>query len=401
MESISNLQAKRIALAAQGFTDRRPSAVIGRPHLRKVLGRTQLLQIDSVNVVSRAHYLPVFSRLGGYSHAVLDAMVHPHRDHFEYWAHEASILPVELYPVLRFQMDSYRSRGTKWGSLQRLADEHPGYVAAVLKEITDRGPLKVGELSMGSPGKGSWWGWSDAKMAVEYLFMVGDVTTHSRTNGFERVYDLPGRVIPKQWFDAPRLSDHDSKVELVRRSAQAHGIATAKDLRDYFRLKPEGFKEALAELVEAGQLIPTTVNGWKTPAYLWHAARVPRSRVDARALLVPFDPLIWERERTERIFGMRYRIEIYTPEPKREYGYYVLPFLLGEDLVARVDLKADRKAKTLIVQSAHRDSALPNADLVEPLAQTLREMAAWLGLERVASTGKGELGKPLADTLKG
>lgn len=400
METLSALQAKRIALAAQGFGDRRPTATVGRSHLRKVLGRTQLLQIDSVNVLSRAHYLPVFSRVGEYEHARLDSMVHPHREHFEYWAHEASILPVELYPVMRSQMDSYRSGKVKWGSLHRMAAEHPEYVQKILDEIRERGPIKVGDLSMGAPGKGSWWGWSDAKIAVEYLFLVGDLTASTRTNGFERIYDVTERVIPQRWLDAPVPSEHDAQVELLRRSAKAHGIGTAKDLRDYFRLRPEPFKAALHALVETGELVPVEVKGWKGQAWRWHEAKMPGRRLDAQALLVPFDPLIWFRERTERIFGMRYRIEIYTPEPKREFGYYVLPFLLGEDLVARVDLKADRKGKVLLVQSAHRDSALPDAEIVEPLAQTLHEMAAWLGLDDVVATGKGELGKPLQAALR-
>jgi uncharacterized protein YcaQ len=398
MDSISALQAKRIALAAHGFGDRRPTAAVTRPHIRKVLARTQLLQIDSVNVISRAHYLPVFARLGGYEHKVLDDMRSIRREHFEYWAHEASILPVELYPVLKWRMDHYREHGAKWGSLARIQREHPEYLEAVRQEIEDRGPVRVSELSMGAPGKGSWWGWSDAKIAVEALFFQGDVTAAFRTNGFERVYDLTERVIPERYFNATALSAEDAKRELVRRSAQAHGIATSKDLRDYFRLPVEGFAQAVAELVDSGELVETKVTGWKQQAYRWHESK-PK-RVDARAVLAPFDPLIWERDRTERIFGMRYRIEIYTPEPKREYGYYVLPFLLGEDLVGRVDLKADRKAGVMRVQSAHRDSALPDEDIVEPLAETLREMADWLGLDDVSATGKGELGKPLADTLK-
>lgn len=398
-ESLSARQARRIALAAQGFADRKPTAAITRRHIRKVMARTSLLQIDSVNVLSRAHYLPVFSRLGAYDNRILDSMVHPHREHFEYWAHEASIVPVTLYPALHWRMVRGLERFETWGRIAQLAKEHPTFVADVLAEITDRGPLRVAELSMGTPGKGSWWGWSDAKLAVEWLFWTGQLTSHSRGAGFERTYDLLERVLPQSILDLPKLSAADGQRELMRASARAHGVATERDLRDYFRLKPDDSRARIAELVECGELLPVTVKEWKAPAYLWHEAAIPRRAIDARALLVPFDPLIFERTRTERIFGMRYRIEIYTPEPKREYGYYVLPFLLGEDLVARVDLKADRKAKVLMVQSAHHDSALPAGEIADPLAKTLQEMAEWLGLSSVGVTGKGELGPALADTL--
>lgn len=398
-EGLSLKQARRIALAAQGFTDRRPSATIDRRHIRKVIARTSLLQIDSVNVLARAHYLPVFSRLGAYDHKVLDSMVHPHREHFEYWAHEASIVPVSLYPALHWRMLRAQEKFETWGRPARLAQEHPGFIEDVLAEVTARGPLRVAELSMGTPGKGSWWGWSDAKVAVEWLFWIGELTAHSRGAGFERTYDISSRVLPASVLARPMLSEEDGQRELIRAAARAHGVATESDLRDYFRLRPEPSKARVAELVESGELIPVAVQGWKPQAYLWHDAAIPRRPVNARALLVPFDPLIFERARTERLFGMRYRIEIYVPEPKREYGYYVLPFLLGEDLVARVDLKADRKAGVLVVQSAHLDSALPDAEISEPLAETLREMAAWLGLSGVVATGKGQLGPALADTL--
>ena len=399
LESLSLRQARRIALAAQGFADAKPKGAVDRRHLRKVMARTSLLQIDSVNVLSRAHYLPVFSRIGAYDQKVLDSMVHPHREHYEYWAHEASIVPVSLYPALHWRTVRAHEKFETWGRPARLAQEHPGYIEDVLAEVVAHGPLRVSDLSMGTPGKGSWWGWSDAKVAVEWLFWIGEITAHSRGSGFERIYDIPSRVLPAEVLARPMLSEEDGQRELMRAAARAHGVATESDLRDYFRLRPEPSKARVAELVESGELIPVAVEGWKQSAYLWHEAVIPRRAINARALLVPFDPLVFERSRTERLFGMRYRIEIYTPEPKREYGYYVLPFLLGEELVARVDLKADRKAGVLIAQSAHLDSALPPGEIAEPLVQTLREMAAWLGLSGVVATGKGELGPALADTL--
>lgn len=394
--SLSSGEARRIAIAAQGLDRARPRAALGRAHLRRVLDRTALLQIDSVNVLARAHYLPLFSRLGAFPQAMLDAAAWGRpRGLFEYWAHEASLLPLSLHPLLRWRM-AKAERGEIGGSLRLFAGEKRPQAAALLRRIGDQGPLAASDLD-GAKGPGGWWGWSEDKSALEWLFMAGHVTTAARRGGFERVYDLADKVLPAAILSAPTPAPHDAHRELIRLSARALGVATAGDLRDYFRLAPAEFHPRLAELVEAGDLVAVQVKGWSRPAYLDPAARSPR-RVRGRALLAPFDPLIWRRERTERLFGLRYRIEIYTPAAKRVHGYYVLPFLLGDQLVARVDLKSDRKAHTLRVQSAHGEAGAPPHTASE-LAAELRLMADWLGLERILVAPVGDLAAALAQAL--
>ncbi len=392
-ESLSLAEARRIALAAQGFADLRPAGTITRRHLQRVLQRTQLLQIDSVNVLARAHYLPLFARLGAYPRTLLEASAWGvKKTLFEYWAHEASLLPVELQPLLRWRMArAERGEGT-WGRLKPFAAERRSEAEAILQRIAREGPLAASDLE-GQKGAGGWWGWSDAKSALEQLFWSGRVTTATRRPSFERVYDLTERVLPSTVLDQPTPSEPDAQCQLLRLAARAHGVATAGDLRDYFRLSPGDAAPRLAELVEAGELTPVQVEGWSQPGYLDPAARSPR-RVRARALLAPFDPLIWERSRTERLFGVRYRIEIYTPADKRLHGYYVLPFLLGDRLVARVDLKADRKAGCLLVQGAYAEPAAP-AEAASELAAELAVMAGWLGLERVEVQPSGDLAAAL------
>ena len=388
-EALSLPEARRVALAAQGFAEPRPKGVIDRRHLRRVLDRTALLQIDSVNVLARAHYLPVYSRLGDYSRSLLEqAAWGPKKMLFEYWAHEASLLPLELQPLLRWRMArAERGEGT-WGRLKPFAGQRRPEAEAILQRIAAEGPLAASDLE-GPKGPGGWWGWSDAKSALEWLFWTGRITTATRRASFERVYDLTERVLPRTILNQPTPSEPDAHRQLLRLAARALGVATAGDLRDYFRLSPVDAKPRTAELVEAGEITPVRVETWSQPAYLDRQARRPR-RVQARALLAPFDPLIWERSRTERLFGVRYRIEIYTPADKRLHGYYVLPFLLGDRLVARVDLKADRAAGRLLVQGAHAEPGAP-ADVAPQLATELRMMAGWLGLERVQVEPSGDL----------
>jgi uncharacterized protein YcaQ len=390
--------ARRIALAAQGFGIGRPAGPTNAGHIQRTIGRLGLLQIDSVNVLSRAHYLPLFSRLGAYDSGQLDRMAwgRPrHRGLFEFWAHEASLLPLALQPLLRWRMQRARENaGDGKDKLHTLRREKAAYIDEVLREITDRGPLAASELSNAGERRGAWWGWNDGKLAVEWLFFAGLVTTATRRGSFERVYDLTERVLPEAILAAPTPSAEDAQRELLRLSARALGVATEFDLRDYFRLGVADTKSRLAELVEAGDLQPVEVEGWNRPAYLDPAARQPR-RVDARALLVPFDPLIWERDRTQRIFDFFYRIEIYTPVAKRTHGYYVLPFLLGDRLVGRVDLKADRANSRLLVHAAHLEAGQEAGAVAGPLREELRLMADWLGLEDVSLPRAGALAKAM------
>ncbi len=386
-------EARRIALAAQGFAEPHP------PHLdtgrfRRAVRRLGVVQIDSVNVLVRTHYLPLFSRLGAYDRALLEDEAWGRRKSmFEYWAHEASLLPIEHQPFFRWRMGDAASGAAGYGGLRRFAAERRPFIDAVLAEIERRGPLAAGELEIEhQKGAGGWWGWSEGKRAVEWLFWAGLITTRTR-RGFERVYDLTDRVLPPAVRDAATPERAEAQRALLTIAARAMGVATERDLRDYFRMGLEETRARLAELVEGGTLSPVTVNGWDRPAFLHPDARRPR-RVEASALLSPFDNLIWFRERTERLFGVRVRLEIYTPAEKRTHGYYVLPFLQGERITARVDLKADRAACVLRVQAAHRE---PDADAetLARLAVELRRMAEWLGLERVAVSGRGDLAPAL------
>ena len=384
--TLSLSQARRIALAAQGFGVARPGKV-GRAHLRRAIERLSLHQIDSVNVVARAHYLPAFSRLGNYDRGLLDHAAwgpkHARRV-FEYWAHEASLLPLDLHPLLRWRMDEADRGERGWTALRQFATERRTETDAVLDRIRAEGPLAASDFDEGKSRSG-WWEWGDSKRKLEWLFWAGHITTATRRNSFERVYDLTERVIPADILALPIPGKASAHRTLIDRAARALGIATDGDLRDYFRTGVADSKAAIAVLAEEGVLLPVTVKGWRHSAWLHRDARLPR-RIAARALLAPFDPLIWERARTERLFGFRYRIEIYTPAEKRQYGYYVLPFLLGDRLVARVDLKADRQRGRLLVQSRHLEPDAPPETMAE-LAQELDLMAAWLGLGRVQMAG--------------
>lgn len=391
-------EARRIALAAQGFGAPRPDGPVAKRQIIKLVERLGVVQIDSVNVVSRTHYLPAFSRLGAYPRALLEEVAWGRkRPLFEYWAHEASLLPLSRQPLFRWRMQDARDGVGIWKGVARFRRERADFVERVLAEIATRGPLSASELEMGHKGEGGWWGWSDAKRAVEGLFWTGELTTATRRGTFERVYGLPEKVLPTAILSLPTPPREAAQRELYRIAIRAMGVATARDLRDYFRMPVEGAKARLAELVEDGSLLPVSVKGWREPAYLDPAARWPR-RIDGRALLSPFDNLIWFRERTERMFAVRYRIEIYTPAAKRTHGYYVLPFLEGDALTARVDLKADRKAGVLMVQASHAEPWASEETPVK-LAAELKLMAGWLGLERVQVETRGDLAGALNDAL--
>jgi uncharacterized protein YcaQ len=381
---ITLAQARRIALAAQGFHENRTAAPTRR-HVSRALQRSHLLQIDSVNVLVRAHYMPLFSRLGAYDRGLLEKAAYhaKKRETFEYWGHEASLIRLDLQPLFRWRMErAARGEGT-YGGLARFGREKRAFIEEVRREIGARGPIGAGELSIGGKGQGSWWGWSDGKRALEWLFWAGEVTTATR-RGFERLYDLPERVLPPDVLNAPTPSVEEAQRELLRLSIRALGVASERCLRDYFRLEAQDAKARIPELVEAGELIPVTVEGWNGPVYLDPQAKIPR-RVEARALVSPFDPIVWERTRTERLFDFRYRIEIYTPAEKREFGYYCLPFLLGERIVARVDLKADRAAGNLIVHSVHPEASVPSEEIAPALGDELRLMARWLNLGSITA----------------
>ena len=391
---LSAAQARRMALAAQGFADGDRGREPDGWALRRVLDRVGLIQIDSVNVLSRAHYLPLFSRLGPYDTELLDRAAHrAPRKLFEYWGHEASLLPVTTQPLLRWRME--RAGDDAWGGMRRIVEQRPELVERVLEDVRDRGPIAASEVvEEERPARtGPWWDWSDVKRAFEWLFWSGQITS-ARRRGFERLYDVPERVLPREVVETPTPSPEDAQRELVRIASRAMGVAAEKDLRDYFRLPVAEARARVAELVEAGELWPVEVEGWSVPGYVHPEARLPRS-VHARALVGPFDSLVWERPRVERIFGFRYRIEIYVPKPKRVHGYYVLPFLLGDRLVARVDLKADRAEGVLRVQASHAEPDAPPETAAE-LAAELESMAGWLGLGGVAVQPRGDLAAPLA-----
>ena len=404
-DSLSVAQARRVALAAQGFTDppsrsTRLGGAADLRHLRRVLRRLHLIQMDSVNVLQRAHFMPLYSRLGPYPVELLERAAYRRpRELFEFWGHEASLITTDLQPLFRWRMQ--RAADYAWGNMRRLAAEQPGLVAWVLDEVRGRGPITAAEIEHDAPRtKDHWgWNWSVVKQALEWLFYTGQVTAAERTTSFARRYDLPERVLPRRVLDAPTPAPEDAFRALVELSARALGVAADRELRDYFRLPVEGFKRAVAELIEDKVLVPVRVAGWKQPAYLHHEARLPRW-VRAATLVSPFDPLIWERERTERLFDMAYRIEIYVPAPQRLYGYYVLPFLLGDRFAARVDLKADRKAGELQIPAAWLEPAADQEETAEALADELHRLAGWLGLETIAAPVRGDFAGPLAAALK-
>ena len=410
MESLSLAEARRLAVASQMFGPR--PARPGLAHLRELAARVHAFQIDSVNVLARAHYVAPFARLGPYPVAALDELAYQTRELFEYWGHAACLMPVSLYPLLRYRMDK---RG-EW-TRQYMRSRRGAYMAKAYAEVQERGALGAADLS--NPGKrsGNWWGWSSGKRALEHLYDAGLLAIAGR-RGFERLYDLAERVIPAAAREAPVPPREQAMKQLIVLSANAQGVGTADDLAEYFyvggwsdRRGPEpwwarraGARRApakpiatrlVAELAEEGRLLPVRVEGWKAPAYMDCDARVPKS-VAARAFVTPFDSLVWYRVRLARLFGMKYTIEIYTPVAKRVYGYYVCPFLLGDTIVARADLKADRSRGTLVVHSVHLEPGQHARRVLPAVAEELRELQGWLGLEQIAVARPAELGRLLS-----
>ena len=402
MQSLSAAQARRVALAAQGFLDPLHEPPTLRT-LTRTVERTGVLQVDSVNVLARAHLMPLYSRMGAYDPDLLRraAEQRPRRV-VEYWAHVQALMPVDVWPLMRHRMESYRTQRHKWWG----TEVGPDLLATLRAEIADRGAATAREAAAWigegpATSKEHWgWNWSATRRGLDYLFMTGDLAIASRTSQFEIRYDLPERVLPAHVLAAPVPDPHDAVRELVRRAARSHGVATTRCLADYYRLRAQASPDkpsatrAVAELVEDGELEPVRVEGWSRPAYLHRDARRPR-RVRRRALLSPFDPLVWERERTERLFDFHYRIEIYTPVERRVHGYYVLPFLLDEAIVARVDLKADRQRGRLLVKAAHDEPGAP-AETAPQLAAELDDLASWLGLDEVVVEPRGTLASALA-----
>ena len=398
MQSMSVDQARRTALAAQGFLDK-PHAEPTMRTFQRTLERTGVLQVDSVNVLQRAHFMPLYSRMGPYDVDLLRraAEQRPRRV-VEYWAHVQAFMPVELWPVMQHRMDDQRAKRGKWGFIAETSD-NLALEANLLAELADRGASTARDLDEGLPrSKDQWgWNWSETRRMLDFLYASGQVAIAGRNSQFEIFYDLPERVIPADVLARPTPTRAEAGLELVRRAARSHGVATVQDLRDYYRMPVADTAAAVATLVEAGELEPVSVTGWTRPAYLHRDARLPR-RVAARALLSPFDPVVWERARTEALFDFHYRIEIYVPADKRVYGYYVLPFLLGERIVARVDLKADRRFDSgvgrLVVQAAYAEQAAP-PETAEELSVELRRLAGWLGLGSITIEPRGDLAPAL------
>jgi uncharacterized protein len=398
-DSLSLSEARRIALAAQGFDRPRPAGAVNAGHLRRLLRQIGLLQIDSVNVLLPAHYQVPFSRLGPYDRARLDALIYKERAFTEQWAHEASILPVEHWPLIRHHLGPHERR---WGALAKFMEAHADYAARVLEEVRARGPVVAGDIAEpdGTRGRGGgWWGWTTAKTVLEGHFARGTIAiAERRTAGFARAYDLAERVVPNEHHSRV-LSREDAQRELLRLAARATGVATASDLADYYRMAPREARLRIAEMAAAGELRAVRVEGWRDPAYLSPGARMPRA-IGAAALLSPFDPVVWYRPRAERLFGFDYRIEIYVPREKRKYGYYVLPFLLGDRIVGRVDLKADRAGGCLRVLGAYAEGHADAESVAVPLANELRTMARWLGLDDVSVARRGPLSRALGSAIR-
>lgn len=385
---VSVAAARRMALAAQGLHTSRPTGRIDRRHLRKVFDTIGVVQIDSVNVLVRSQELPLFARLGDHPRTLIPEAT-ASGELFEYWAHEAAHVPVQHHRLFRWKMDEAK-KGAMWSGLRELQQTKPRFVRDVLKKVRDEGPLVAGDVKTRTGPKGSWWDWDEGKAALEYLFWTGQLTATRREKDFARVYDIPERHIPAHALDTPTPTTTEARRELLLLAAKSLGVGTAKDLADYFRQKLTAATPHIAHLVKTGALEQVQVEGWREPAYVHPEARSPRA-VSGRALLSPFDSLCWFRPRLERLFDFNYRIEIYTPAPKRVYGYYVLPFLLDDRLVARVDLKADRHTSRLMVNGVFAESGIDRKRVASELADELALMARWLGLDSVHVGTRGDL----------
>jgi uncharacterized protein YcaQ len=380
-DSLSIADARRIALAAQGFDTARPKTKATQRHVDALIARLGVVQIDSVNVLVRSQELPLFARLGNHDRNAIPKATEAQKL-FEYWGHEAAHLPVELHPLFRWKMDAARTgKVTHWG-LTSFYEENKAFVKRTLKHVVTNGPATSRELSTRTEKKGTWWDWDEAKVALEYLFLTGQLMSRGRGTDFARIYDTPERVLPQRIIDAPTPSEHDARKQLLVRSAIAQGVATASDLADYYRQKLATVKPLITELVEEGELREVAVDGWTEKAFVHHNAKLPK-QLHATALLSPFDSLVWCRPRNERLFNYHYRIEIYTPKEKRKFGYYVLPFMMNGEMVGRVDLKADRANSALLAYSVHTERGVKRSSINDALNTELHAMATWLQLDQV------------------
>lgn len=387
---LSLAEARGLAIAAQGLATARPGGRIDRRHLDRVMNKVGLIQIDSVNVLVRSQELPLFARLGPHRRTMI-ADATERGELFEYWCHEASHLPVSMHPLVRWKMEHARN-GAMWPGLRELARRKPGLVAEIRRRVDHDGAVVAGDVRVRRGPKGSWWDWDEGKAILEYLFWTGEIAARRRPTDFARVYMPIERAIPAGILSLPTPEEPDARRQLLGLAAKSMGVATAKDLFDYHRQKPAAAMPVLREMVLAGELVPATVEGWTEPAYMYPKVRMP-APISARALLSPFDSMVWCRPRVERLFDFRYRIEIYTPAHKRVYGYYVLPFLLDDRLVARADLKADRQAGVLRVHAVHGEPGIDAARASEELAAELGELSRWLELDRIDVGERGNLSR--------
>ena len=376
LDSLSIADARALALAAQGFDTARPKTKATQRHVDALISRLGVIQIDSVNVLVRSQELPLFSRLGNHNRNAIPKATEQQKL-FEYWGHEAAHLPVEIHPLFRWKMEAARLGKAKHWGLTSFYDDNKAFVKRMLKHVEKNGPTTSRELSTRTEKKGTWWDWDEAKVALEYLFLTGQLMSRGRGTDFARIYDTPERVLPEDVLNAPTPSEHDARKQLLVRSAIAQGVATASDLADYYRQKPATVKPLIAELVEEGELRTVAVDGWTEKAFIHRAAKLPK-QLHATALLSPFDSLVWCRPRNERLFDFHYRIEIYTPKEKRKFGYYVLPFMMNGEMVGRVDLKADRANSKLLVHSVHTEKGVKRSTINDALNNELRTMASWL-----------------------
>ena len=384
LDSLSIADARALALAAQGFDTARPKTKATQRHVDALISRLGVIQIDSVNVLVRSQELPLFSRLGNHNRNAIPKATEQQKL-FEYWGHEAAHLPVEIHPLFRWKMEAARLGKAKHWGLTSFYDDNKAFVKRMLKHVEKNGPTTSRELSTRTEKKGTWWDWDEAKVALEYLFLTGQLMSRGRGTDFARIYDTPERVLPEDVLNAPTPSEHDARKQLLVRSAIAQGVATASDLADYYRQKPATVKPLITELVEEGELRVVAVDGWTEKAFVHRGAKLPK-QLHATALLSPFDSLVWCRPRNERLFNFHYRIEIYTPKEKRKFGYYVLPFMMNGQMVGRVDLKADRVNSKLLVHSVHTEKGIKRSNISDALNNELRAMASWLGLDKVAKS---------------
>ena len=393
MRTVKVEAARRIALGAQGFGVKRPTGRVDARHFRRVMERIGLVQLDSVNVCVRTHYMPFYARLGPYDRDKLDGWLNRSGENFEYWCHEAAVLPVDRYPLWRWKMDEMRP----WRRAQALMDAHPELLGDVLRQVDEHGPLTVTDLDAPNHRDEPWWGYGFGKVALEVLFAEGKIGA-LRTGNFTRLYDTPERMIAAPHLSAPGVPKEEAYRHLLREAVRHHGIGTALDLIDYYRLHAPTARPVLAALADAGDIEEVEVPGWRGPVYLDPHAIRPRS-ITGATFLSPFDPVVWYRDRAERLFDFRYRIEIYVPQPKRVHGYYVLPFMLDGELVGRCDLKADRKGGRLLVQSAFVEEDDDPVRVADAMAPELERFASWLGLVDVRVQSKGNLVGKLRERL--